>query len=413
MGRPPDRRARVVEQIRAALRAGRLRPGTQLRTGIEDAAAWGTSHPTFRAALRDLEQTGELERAPRGFRVPFPTVRGSSTRVLWLSGCGANGTIAGESERESRLRRHLDLACRRDGLHLRVVGIDEAGRAFLEGAEPADLSEVLKDAFGVVLCPWRMGPEGLELAERLARTQLPAAVWAEGGIQGAPIQGGRTRVFDNGHIGDPGRGIGIHLRTLGHERIAFLSMYHGTDWSRRRLEGLLSSAGPGGSVVPLVSDGFVHPLQTQGSPPDILGPVTRRLGDRIRLFGQQLGEIEAACARLLREERLLRLLEPRFEEALSDASITAWVCSNDTQAIMAARWLRERGVRVPERISIAGFDDTNRGQDQGITSWSFSEYDLAEAMVRHLVSPMPGNGTIRIEGALVARGSTARRAEHS
>lgn len=145
MARPPDRRNQVVAQLREALRAGRLRPGSLLRTAVADAAAWGTSHPTFRAALRDLEQAGELERAPRGFRVPLPILRGTSTRILWLAACGRDGTIAGESERETRLRRHLDLACRRDGLHLRVVGIDPDSRAFVEGSAPADLQTILKE----------------------------------------------------------------------------------------------------------------------------------------------------------------------------------------------------------------------------------------------------------------------------
>lgn len=409
MARPPDRRNLAVTRLREALRAGRLRPGALLRTGVADAAAWGTSHPTFRAALRELERTGELEAAPRGFRVPHPILRGASTRVLWLAACGDDGTIAGESERETRLRRHLDLACRRDGLHLRVVGIDPRSRAFVEGSAPADLPSILKDAFGVVLCPWRMGPEGLDLAERLCRTQLPAALWAEGGIQGLSLSGGRARVFDNGHIGEPGRAVGVHLRGLGHERIAFLSVFHGTDWSRRRLEGLRSAVEPAGSIVPLVADGLIHPLHPPELAPDILAPIRSMLGARARILGQHLAEISSLYGLLLRDDRLLRLLEPSFEAALADTSITAWVCSNDAQALLAMHWLHEKGATVPGRISIAGFDDSNRGQDLGLTSWSFSEFDLAEAMVRHLVSPGAGSGTVRIDGSLVVRGSTARR----
>jgi hypothetical protein len=410
MARPRDRREHVVALLREALQGGRLRPGTQLRTGVLDAAAWGTSHPTFRAALRELERTGELERAPRGFRVPIPTVRGSATRVSWLSACDSDGTVAGEPERESRLRRHLDLACRRDGLHLRVVGIDPQGRAWVEGCGPEDLQSALRDAFGVVLSPWRMGSIGIELAERISRGGIPAAIWAEGVVQRPALAGGRTRIFDNGHLADPGRGVGIHLRELGHERIAFLSTLHGTNWSARRLEGLQGAMEGVGEVVPFLLDGPVAPPPL---PRELLraiesaGAGTRRYG---ALFARHLAEIEAACSMLLRDERRIPTIEPLFEKALSDRSITAWVLSNDTQALIAIHWLRARGIDVPGQISVVGFDDSNRGQDLGLTSWSFSEFDLAEAMVRHLVNPLSGSGAVRIDGNLVARSTTARRA---
>lgn len=398
-----------MDALRDALRNGRLRPGTPLRTGIHDAAAWGTSHPTFRAALRELEKTGELESAPRGFRVPFPHVKAASTNVLWLSACDPTGVIVGEFEREARLRRHLDLACRRDGLHLRVVGLDQQSRAFVEGTAPCDFQPLLKDAFGVVLCPWRMGTEGTLVAERLSRTNLPAAVWAEGGIQSMTLEGGRTRVFDNGHMKDPGRGVGIHLRELGHRNIAYLSVLHGTDWSRLRLEGLQAAMEPNGSVLPILLDG-VPPVSGLPLTRDaILESLEPRATQRNGIFRRNVADITSAYALLLREESRIGIMEPMFEKALADKSVTAWVFANDSQALLAMLWLRDRGVDVPGAISIVGFDDSNRGQDLGLTSWSFAEFDLAEAMVRHLVKPTTGPATIRIEGSLVVRGSTARR----
>ena len=408
MARPPDRRNQVVDRLREALQSGKLRPGAPLRTGIVDAAAWGTSHPTFRAALRELESTGELERAPRGFRVPAPSMHGESTHVLWIAACGSDGTIAGESEREMRLRRHLDLACRRDGLRLRVAGIDRDSRFFLEGIPSPDLSSIIKDVFGVVVCSWRMGPEGTALAERLARSHLPAALWAEGGLQDSVLSASRARIFDNGHMSAPGRDVGIHLRELGHEHMAYLSVFHGANWSRRRLDGLRSAIEPNGTITPFVVDGILHPLISPPRPPGLLS-VIQRLGDHSSLFGHALDEISAAYARLLREEALLQTMEPLLARALAETSATAWVCSNDAQALLAMQWLRERGIGVPERISIVGFDDSNHGQDLGLTSWSFSEFDLAEAMVRHLVQPTIGTGTVRIDGTLVVRGSTGKR----
>ncbi|MCB9496979.1 MAG: substrate-binding domain-containing protein [Fibrobacteria bacterium] len=410
MARPPNRRRQVLDRIREALRTGRLRPGDLLRTGPDDASRWGTSHPTLRAAMRELESLGELISAPRGFRVPTPTVRGTSARVLWLAACADDGTIAGESEREMRLRRHLDLACRRDGLHLRVAGVDRSGRIFLEGFAATDLADVLKDAFGSVLCPWRMSNEGPILADRLARSGKPAALWGEGGLQGSHPVPSMARIFDNGHRGKAGRGVGIHLRELGHRQIAYLSVFHGSDWSHRRLEGLRTVIEGSGRIRPFATDGILHPLVSPPQPPALLDPILERLGSDARFLSHRIADIGAAHALLLREELLLRTLEPLCREAIQDESITAWVCSNDAQALLAMRWLREHGVDVPGRISVVGFDDSNRGQDQGLTSWSFSETDLAEAMVRHLVHPEIGAAQVRIEGTLVVRGSTSRAA---
>jgi len=410
MARPSTRREQVIERLREALRSGKLRPGSLVRTGIVEAQAWGTSHPTLRAALRELERNGEMIAAPRGFRVAHPTVRGTSTRVMWLAACDSEGTIAGESEREMRLRRHLDLACRRDGLHLRVAGVDSQGRVFLEGFPAVDLHTALKDTFGAVLCPWRMGTESASVVERLTKGSRPAALWGEGGIHRLDLTGSRARIFDNGHMATAGLGVGIHLRELGHQHILYLSVFQGSSWSKQRLEGLKSVIEPHGTVEPFAIDGLRHSLIAPDPPPDLLVPLLERLGRRAPFLVHRLAEVREAHTLLLREELLLQTMEPLLQRASAESKATAWVCSNDAQALLAMRWLRAKGVDIPGAVSVVGFDDSNLGQDQGLTSWSFSEPELAEAMVRHLVHPEIGAGLVRIDGALVVRGSTGKRA---
>ena len=46
----------------------------------------------------------------------------------------------------------------------------------------------------------------------------------------------------------------------------------------------------------------------------------------------------------------------------SSPSLTAIVCVNDLMAVGALRELRERGIRVPEDVSVTGFDNVNLAQ---------------------------------------------------
>ncbi|MFV0430262.1 MAG: LacI family DNA-binding transcriptional regulator [Arachnia sp.] len=95
-----------------------------------------------------------------------------------------------------------------------------------------------------------------------------------------------------------------------------------------------------------------------------------------------------------------------------DQKVTAIACANDQVAIGAIRAIIDRGLRVPEDISVVGFDDhplaayaspplTTVHQDfqtQGRLS-----FDLLDS----LISGAPGPADRRVSPALIARDSTA------
>ncbi|GAA0921466.1 LacI family DNA-binding transcriptional regulator [Streptomyces thermoalcalitolerans] len=91
--------------------------------------------------------------------------------------------------------------------------------------------------------------------------------------------------------------------------------------------------------------------------------------------------------------------------------LTAIVAANDTVALGACAALRESGLRIPEDVSVAGFDDLPFGID-AVPPLTTVRLPLAEAGARAgriatgREEPPPG-GITTLRGELMVRGSTA------
>ncbi len=106
------------------------------------------------------------------------------------------------------------------------------------------------------------------------------------------------------------------------------------------------------------------------------------------------------------------------EEALSaDPRPTALICANDLMAIGAIEYCRSSGLRVPEDVSIVGFDDlpTSRLLSPGLTSvWQPAlemGMEAARALLELLDTGMVGavdtfSATVQIRGSVAAPGGT-------
>lgn len=103
-----------------------------------------------------------------------------------------------------------------------------------------------------------------------------------------------------------------HLLSLGHQRIGFINGEENSSTSAERLNGYVSAITLGGLRYT---------------------PTLTQHGD----FSEESG---ARCA-----------------HALVDKGVTALLCASDLMAIGAIRQLQQMGLRVPEDISVCGFDD--------------------------------------------------------
>jgi LacI family transcriptional regulator len=95
---------------------------------------------------------------------------------------------------------------------------------------------------------------------------------------------------------------------------------------------------------------------------------------------------------------------------------TAYVCNNDQVAGVVIHDLRSRDYRVPEEISIAGFDNDSEDVTAGlgVTSFEVNIQAMCDAAVRALLEHIESKdykpqGVLFIDGRVVEKNSIARR----
>ncbi|MFR9798308.1 LacI family DNA-binding transcriptional regulator [Streptomyces sp. MS06] len=179
-----------------------------------------------------------------------------------------------------------------------------------------------------------------------------------------PESGAVALTFDNR---GGGRELTEHLIGLGHRRLGYIAGPEEHTTTRHRLDGHRKAlAGAGIAEEP---GWTVH------------GRYDRRSGYE-------------ATVELLRR----------------DPSLTAFVAANDTAALGVCAALRESGRRVPEDVSVAGFDDLPFSID-AVPSLTTVRLPLAEAGARAgriamgREEPPPG-GIATVRGELMVRGSS-------
>jgi DNA-binding LacI/PurR family transcriptional regulator len=166
------------------------------------------------------------------------------------------------------------------------------------------------------------------------------------------------------------RAAAQHLIGLGHRRIAYLGDQFGYQSDAERLDGYRAALEQAGLPAPaeLVANGD--------------------------------GKPEAARAAM---DKLLALAE----------SPTAVCCYNDMSALGAMRQMRMRGLRVPEDISITGFDDLFFAAytQPPLTTVRQPMRRMGQMAMESLLRLMAGEESvpqIRVEAELIVRASTAR-----
>ena len=98
---------------------------------------------------------------------------------------------------------------------------------------------------------------------------------------------------------------------------------------------------------------------------------------------------------------------------LLDRGVTAIICGSDLMALGAIRAVRDRGLRVPEDVSVVGSDDSSlmAFTDPPLTTVRQSVQSIGDAAVRTLVDEILGHPTPRGEflfrPELIVRSSTA------
>ncbi|MEU8886630.1 LacI family DNA-binding transcriptional regulator [Streptomyces sp. NPDC048442] len=189
----------------------------------------------------------------------------------------------------------------------------------------------------------------------------------EGGVLPGSSTVTATLSFDN-RTG--ARRLTEHLLTLGHTRIGYVAGPVERTTTRHRLEGHRDALREAGLVY--------DPALT------LHGPYDRASG-------------HAALAQLL----------------VAEPDLTAVVAANDTIALGVCAAARERGLRIPEDLSVAGFDDLPSATDTvpALTTVRLPLYEAGAraGLLATTANPPAGPGYVEtVPAELVVRGSTGR-----
>jgi len=386
-----------AERLCAEIRLGSYPWDSDLPSIKEFATRWNCHSQTASKALDIAVRTGFLERHGRHHRPLRPRPRRSvaSPTLLCIGTADEDGRFRMDTDRESDFWRELGFQAAQAGLALKR-------RPWIRGGIRPDPSTV-----GVVASTWHC-QEPVELCRELEKLRLPVCVWAEEfTLQAKALRKSRIRFHEQGYLKGIGTLAARHLLDLGHVRFAYISPWHASRWSRNRLQGIEEEVrNRGGTVGAFCLDGLSvwDRLAPAYSDPSLKADFPDALLARL-VEGSSL-RIREDAIRELGTNRIHRDTVPLFENALASGA-TAWIAANDLCALHASSWLRQKGVDVPRRISIAGFDDTVEALRADLTSYRFGSDSMARAMIRQLLSSSPAPAVMCHQGIVVARKSSA------
>jgi len=355
-------RERVRAELRSDLQSGVFHPFHALPGPKVLAVHYGISTGLMRQVLSESLREGLLRRERRCYYLPITRVHPDSACVGLVVRCDARGHLRLDSERERAFFRDVQDTVNERALRLVVLGCYEDGFSapilLDRGGRPVVLSEIQRPLLGFLVSTWLVH-NPLALLHLLRAEHAPLAVWWEHPVTLVPRLSREAKVaFFNVAFGDaPGRAVGEYLRGLGYKRVVFLSPFHGSEWSKGRLRGLVDGLGRGhfGNVMSLVSERW-------DSPWDLIVQEGRGEGMR-RALAHEL-------------EKLLAQMRSNEVEAL--------VCVNDMVAACA-----EDILGAPS-IHLVGFDYSAEGLRRRFDSFAFNTSGMARQMLYHLLQPSAG-----------------------
>jgi GntR family transcriptional regulator, arabinose operon transcriptional repressor len=362
-----SKQRKVKEHLLTEMFEQRIPVGGQLPTEQELTRQFSVSRTTVRQALSELSSEGFVQRQQgRGtFRISQnlqPRRSGRSMLVgVWFN--RPRGPLFGPIS---------------DGIH-EELGHWEYHAVFeLGGTEVGDENRgidnlVHKGLDGFLIAPSENPEDTHEPLIELIRRKLPL-VFVDRLLPGCEAD----VVCTHGRLG--AEEIVTHLIELGHRRIGFIGP-------------------PGLSTIEDRLRGYRDTMQRHGLPVD---PAWIEVADHV---GRDTGRQATRSILSLPAEH-----RP-----------TALFGANDWVAVTIAVVARDRGLRVPEDLSVAGFDDAHvhigSGDREWLTTYAQPLYQIgrqaAELLVRRIEDPGRRAVQVLLKGELVKRASTAPPAEET
>lgn len=234
------------------------------------------------------------------------------------------------------------------------------------------------------------------------------------------------RPFRNVYAIDPDREddafqVAAYLMSMGHNDVAFLN-YLNHSWCLERYahfrSGLKRVMGEGGAVT-------LH--SANADPESIVTPIRKPSNDMLPemnnalemlLKGYQftrlipVADITRSLVSSIYLEHHLTGMISQFEKALAREQTTVWVCADPTVAFAAHDFLKNRGIAVPEELSLICFGDSAITAQFRVTVWDTELQRLSYLAAHCLLEDIPvkrtSSGLVSCPGRIIDRGSVGR-----
>ncbi len=410
----------ACQEIRQDLFGGRFGPEGALPPLAALSERYGVSTGVLRRVLRTLVTEGFLIRNRRQYRLPTYSHQPNATVVLL-----ARADESGHLMLNWASQRYLGLLasdCSRYEVGLRSFPLRFSRARSLESIdtvwEAVDRLHQRLPVLGYVIHTMGLLDSVNTLLEKLVPMRVPVSILGavphHGDITLANVPL-RVRWFSECSDFEAGFRVGMYLRTLGHQRIAYLSSLHGSQWSQQRLAGLMHA------FADTQSPNCVSSYTTAQA--TVSYDYVRGDSEAVEALRQGLlsadgpANMRRAVARLCRcvpetlaAEREGAILCRLQRGALKDTARTAWVAASDPMGASCLDFLARKGIDIPSRMSVVAFDDSTEAFVRGLTSFRFGLDSAVHMAVKHILQPhlVPRRSTqhLRAEGNLMVRGSS-------
>lgn len=257
-----------------------------------------------------------------------------------------------DSEREVEVFRTLtQLACEK-GISVKFVGYCEKENRLI-GSDSKDVfPEKSRWCLGAFISTWLVSSPSV-LFSHFAKCTFPISVWWENSVDIlAKITSNREKwAYYNVAFGkNIGKIVGDYLRKKNIRAVNYLSPFHNSDWSKKRLDGLRQA---GLEVKALVNTRIFSPFEVS----------------------------QKAVKQKTSPQEYLKSL---IRELLPEARPQPFVCANDWVAAVLIEIFEEEGRGRPYVI---GFDNTTESYRYSFDSFAFNVETMVKEALYHIISP--------------------------
>jgi DNA-binding transcriptional regulator YhcF (GntR family) len=425
---------------------------------------YGASYRTMRKLLNSLIGDGLLMASNKKFHLSRALSRpfNESVCLLWE---GKELALRPRSVREARFIESLQNECAHSDRKLTFLGFD-----LYSPSLTAMIREQLRRHESVagfiirLISLWDAAAQDryIGLLVELSLTKKPIAILDELGtfVLPAPLASNRLiKIFRIGGL-SAGRNIGRMLLALGHRQVAFITHFQDMAWSTKRYQGLVSEFARAGYrdsvslfsmhdplpfiemllypvnlkskvILPLFSElpGSHEEREALKARFSFLDSITQTNAALIKQFRINIKTLERLPQKNFHKEGYESLIDRSitfmrrelfqlftrylFEQALANPSCTAWVCANDDIAVFALNFLRGCKRKVPDQVSVVGFDGDPLGLEYSITSFDFDLPNISRQMLLFISHPagvtrFTKSKAVEMPGFIIYRDSTGK-----